>query len=298
MKKQKMRLSDMANRYYEYNGKVVFVDGDFNRLWSGGDYKAYVCRKRTRARVSLLDLPFILTDEEIPLTPEVLAAFSPIETKCSKCNYCETIKLPIGLFASKGFEKGRQCALRMSVRCKSLKEDSGALAPDCPCFCKEPLVYQHEGTNEAAEAFVREALLSYGSEFVKSSTFMPAEKAILSVLNNPGFIIALDIDRTFGYYSHNIVQYWSAFKASGSSGHDIIEYWNAFRKDTDWKIRAWCAFETLDPVFTIRAIWELHNFQFEGTMVLCAPETNRILLLADSVPAGYFLLRGTEKHAE
>lgn len=127
---------------------------------------------------------------------------------------------------------------------------------------------------------------------------MPAEKAILSVLNNPGFIIALDIDRTFGYYSHNIVQYWSAFKASGSSGHDIIEYWNAFRKDTDWKIRAWCAFETLDPVFTIRAIWELHNFQFEGTMVLCAPETNRILLLADSVPAGYFLLRETEEHAE
>ncbi len=281
MKKRKIRLSDMANRYYEYNGKVVFVDGDFNRLWSGGDYKAYVCRKRARARVSLLDLPFILTDEEIPLTPEVLAAFSPIETKCSKCNNCDTTKLPIGLFASKGFEKGRQCALRMSVRRKSLKEDSGALAPDCPCFCKEPLVYQHEGTNEAAEALVRKALLSYDSEFVKSWTALPAEKKILCVLGNPRTIVALDIDRVFDSY-----------------GYDIIKYWNAFRKDTDWKIRACCAFETVDPVFTIRAIWELHNFQFEGTMVLCAPETNRILLLADSVPSGYFLLRETEEHAE
>ena len=280
MKKQEMRLSDMANRYFEYNGKVVFVNGDFNRLWSGGDYKAYVCRKRARARVSLLDLPFILTDEEIPLTPEVLSAFSPIETKCSKCNFCDTTKLPIGLFASKGFAKGKQCALGLAVRDISRK-DCSALAPDCPCFCREPLVCQHEGTNEAAEALVRKALLSYDAEFTKKWTALPAEKKILSVLGNPGSIVALDIDRVFDSY-----------------GNDIIEYWNAFLKDTDWKIRAWCAFETVDPVFTIRAIWELHNFQFEGTTVLCAPETNRILLLADSVPAGYFLLRETEEHAE
>ena len=38
MKKQKMRLSDMANRYYEYNGKVVFEGTPDEMLRQDNEY--------------------------------------------------------------------------------------------------------------------------------------------------------------------------------------------------------------------------------------------------------------------
>lgn len=264
-----MTARELSNRYYTWNNRIVFMHGNWDTLWDGGECELLVCEKKA-FRAHLYESPFQTTDERIPITEQVLSELKPIPVKCHLCVYCRDIRLPVGRHAIKGFEHSKKCDLKMEAngKCHSIP-DGVALSPDCPCYTDHFLTKYRTESNEELEKLSHAAFHTYKAWFIASDYSLPDEEAIFTLFPNSKSLYVID-------YNEN--------------SESTLEE----NREINWTIRAWCEIPVENNTTqTLRAIWDATSFNYKGTVAICSLETKMLVFLPFEYLNGYYVF--TEK---
>ena len=260
-----MTVRELSNRYYTWNNRIVFIHGNWDTLWNGGECELLVCEKKA-SRSHLYESPFQTTDERIPITGQVLSELKPILVKCDTCVYCRDVQIPVGRCAIGGFEHGRICDLKNEVDDRRWDIPDGiALSPDCPCFSEHPLTEMKTERNEKLDNLSKAAFHTYNAWFVASDYGFPNEATVFSLLGE---------SKTLYVISYN-------------EGADTDFEYN---RTVNWTIRAWCEISLENNTTqALRSIWDAVFFRSERTTAMCSLETKKLLFLPFGIPEGYYV---------
>ncbi len=255
---------ELCNHYYTWNNKIVFLRGDWNTLWNGGECELLICEKKP-FRTHLYENPFRTTEETIQITDKVLSEMKPIPINCESCIYCQDASLPIGRYAINGWGHSKNCDLKREIIGRNRTIPDGiALSPDCPCFSYYPLTKMTTAENETLEQFSKALFQSRQAWFIASNDGFPSENIIFSLLSESKLLYVLDYNEI--------------------SDTDI-----EYNKKVNWSIHAWCEISTENnETYALRSIWDAVFFRSEGTAAICFLEANRLLFFPFGIPAGYY----------
>ncbi len=268
-----MTVRELSNRYYTWNDKTVFLWGNQQHLWDGGECELLVCEKNA-FRAHLYESPFQTTDERIPITEQVLSELKPIPIKCKSCVYCWDIMLPVGRDGIRGFEHGKTCDLKGEVNIKARGIPDGlSLSPDCPCYTDRHLTKYRTEPNEELEKLSHAAFHTYKAWFIRSDYGLPDEAAILSLFRDSKSLYMIDYN-------------------------EISESTFEENRETEWTIRAWCEIPVENnPTQALRSIWDATFFTLEGTAAICSLEKKRLVFLPFESSNGYYVFSENREDA-
>jgi len=268
-----MTVRELSNRYYTWNNKTVFLWGNQDRLWDGGECELLVCEKKA-IRTHLYESPFQVTDERIPITEQVLSELKPIPVKCESCVYCRDLQLSAGGYKSRKFEHSKTCDLKLEVNSRSLDiPDGTALSPDCPCYTDCHLTKYSTETNEELKKLSHAAFHTYKAWLIRSDYGLPDETAIFSLFGDSKSLYMIDYNET-----------------SESTRKENSEI--------EWTIRAWCEIPVENNMMqALRSIWDAAFFTLEGTAAMCSLEKKRLVFLPFECSNGYYVFTENQENA-